>query len=122
MSVVVYTNDGLVVRFCNWVCVVVRFLYVLSLYCQWLLIDSQKIGFVVCETCVDVGRRYVVVDGCGLAVVVVVNICVDVCLVKMLMLNKKCFLLCLPLVILMSYRWFQHLLWSVLAANYKYRF
>ena len=47
-----------------------------------MVVDRLKRWFdsVVCEGCVDVGGRYVVVDGSGLDVVVVVDCCVDVCI------------------------------------------
>lgn len=80
-AVVVYTNVGLVVRFSDWLCVVVWIIIRVVVCAVSVVVDRLKRWFdrVVCEGCVDVGGRYVVVDGSGLDVVVVVDCCVDVC-------------------------------------------
>jgi hypothetical protein len=80
-GVVVFTNDGLVVGFCDWLLVVVWIIIRVVVRAVSVVVDRFDRGFncVVCEACVDVGGRYVVVDGYGLNVVVVVDCCVDVC-------------------------------------------
>ena len=81
-GVVVFTNDGLVVRFCDWLCVVVWIIVCVVVCAVSVVVDRFKRGFncVVREACVDVGGRCVVVDGYGLDVVVVVDCGVDVCI------------------------------------------
>jgi len=81
-GVVVYTNVGLVVRFSDWLCVVVWLNVCVVVCAVSVVVDRFKRWFncVVCEACVDVGGRYVVVDGSRLDVVVAVDCCVDVCI------------------------------------------
>ena len=81
-GVVVYTNVGLVVRFSDWLLVVVWIIIRVVVCAVSVVVDRFNRGFdcVVSEACVDVGGRCVVVDGSGLIVVVVVDCCVDVCI------------------------------------------
>ena len=83
-GVVVFTNDGLVVRFCDWLCVVVWIIICVVVCAFSVVVDrfNRRFDRVVCKACVDVGGRCVVVDGYGLDVVVVVDCCVDICIGK----------------------------------------